>query len=99
MPTVKYNLRHIRQQYVGSVEKTQAIAVLHEIIDVLQESILINSVSLDAPFLEPNNYQIRMGCCLDTRSMDLLKPVLVKNNLGMKIGNSFLILYSLSAKA
>lgn len=77
------------------MERTQAVAVLHEIIDVWQESVLITSVSLDE-VSQPNHYQLRIGCCLDNNSKNLVKPILDKHNLGMKIGNSFVIFYALS---
>ncbi len=77
------------------MQKSQAIAVMREIVNAWQDNVLINYVSLDG---QSDNYEIRVGCCLDGNSQNLVKPILERYGLGLKIGDGFVIFYSISAK-
>jgi hypothetical protein len=78
------------------VNRNEAIAVLHEIFNVWGEYVSINGASLvhEIPDLA-DSYAIRVFCCLDDHSRNLIKPVLEKNNLGMKEENGSVIIRSL----
>ncbi len=72
--------------------RAEAIAVLQEIFDVWQESVLINSASIDT---QPSNgYEIRMKCNLDNNSRNNIETILEKHKVGLKEENGILILYS-----
>jgi hypothetical protein len=82
----------------GLLKKQEALAVMHEIRDVLKESVIISSVSLDmrssrvAKTFEGDGFLIRMRCDLDKYSADCLKPILEKNMLALCEENGFVLI-------
>jgi hypothetical protein len=76
------------------MNKSKALAVLHEIFDVCKESVIVNHVSIDLTF--QGNYEIKMKCNLDQQSRQCIKPILEKYKLALKEKNGYTIIYSLS---
>jgi hypothetical protein len=80
------------------MNRSEALAVLHELFTVLQETLLIGCVSLDSKettFLRGSNgFEIKIKCELDVRSRKCMEPILEKHNLGIKEDEGFIILYS-----
>ncbi len=80
------------------MNKTEALAVLHEFHDACKESETTSSVSLDGSQVShifTGGYQIRMKCELDSCSREILKGIVKKHNLTMKEQNGYVILHSL----
>jgi hypothetical protein len=71
----------------GHLDKLEALAVLKEILDILSESVMIESISLDdldfRIIKTAEGYRIRMKCDLDSFSRDSIKPLLEKHSLTM----------------
>ena len=71
---------------------SEAAAIVHEIFDVLGESVCINSVSLDdldsLIAKGDRGYQIKMKCSLDNHSRKSIKPIIERNHLALKEENS-----------
>jgi hypothetical protein len=71
------------------MNKAEALVVLHEIRDVLKESVIISSLSLDCtPQVEHMSklfYEIKMKCELDSQSREYLQLVLDRHKLSMKV--------------
>ncbi len=82
------------------MNKTETLAVMHEILDAWRESVTINSVSLDPSRShrehEEKGYQIKMQCELDGFSRSIMKPILEKHGLGVKEEGGFVTIYSLA---
>jgi len=79
-----------------AMDRAEALAVLHEILEAFQESISMNSVSLDNP---PNSdtskgYQIKINCALDSASKQSIEPILEKHKLLLKESEGFVIIQS-----
>jgi hypothetical protein len=70
----------------GHLNKSEALAVLHEIYDACRESVIMTCVSLDARKVEraQTGYQIRMKCELDNPSRQCILAILEKHNLALK---------------
>ena len=68
------------------MERSEALAVLHEILEVCKESIIMYSVSLDNPLISASSkgYQIKINCTLDITSRQRIEPVLEKHKLFLK---------------
>jgi hypothetical protein len=69
----------------GRLLKTEALAVMHELLELLKESVLISGVSLD--YLgskianSPEGFQLKITCNLDKCSRASIKPILERHNL------------------
>ena len=78
------------------MNKSEAAAVLHEIFDVIGESVCISSVSLDNldSFVVRGDrgYQIKMKCVLDGDSRDSILPILGKKNLEIREENGYVLI-------
>ncbi len=70
----------------GHVNKSEALAVLHEIYNACGESVTMTCVSLDAKQVEhaQTGYQIRIKCELDNPSRQNILTILEKHNLALK---------------
>ncbi|MGA3290809.1 MAG: hypothetical protein ABSD42_11295 [Candidatus Bathyarchaeia archaeon] len=83
------------------MNKSEALAVLHEIFETCNESLIINCVSLDPkPKVSKDPdcaYLIRMKCDLDSNSRSYVQPILDKHKLAMKEENGHVIIYAISA--
>jgi hypothetical protein len=81
------------------MNRSEAVAVLHEIYDLLKESVTMNQVSLDDKsqlVKNGNGYEIKMQCIFDEDCWDGVKPILERHGLGMRLADGFVIIYSLS---
>jgi hypothetical protein len=79
------------------LNKIDALAVMHEILEACNESLTINSVSLD-PLYSLNcmffdGFKITMKCDLDERSRRYIQPILDKRNLKMDTTKGNLMIY------
>ena len=80
------------------MNKSEALAVLHEFYDACKEPGTVSCVSLDGSQVShifTGGYQIEMKCKLDGRSRDILKGIIKKHNLAMREQNGHVILQSL----
>ena len=68
------------------MDKSEALAVLHEIYDSCKESVSMSSVSLDPEQVRHNGagYQIRMKCDLDSYSKNCIEAILAKHQLTLR---------------
>ena len=81
------------------MDRVEAVAILHEILEVWGESVIMTCVSIDdassTVYRNLNiGYEIRMRCDLDNDSRDCIKPILEKHKLGIKEEEGFVIIYS-----
>jgi hypothetical protein len=79
------------------LNKSEALALLHEVNEALKNSAVVNCISLDGSQVShvfTGGYQIRMKCELDSDSRDIIKVIVKRNNLAMKEENGFVILNS-----
>ena len=80
------------------MNKTEALAVLHEIRDALKESAIISCVSLDGSqvsHISTGGYEIKMKCELDSVSRGIINGILKKYELYLKEQGGYVILRSL----
>jgi hypothetical protein len=80
------------------MNKSEALAVLHEFKDACKESVTVSCVSMDdsqVSHIFTGGYQIKMKCELDNCSRDILKGIIKKQNLAMREQNGYVILQSL----
>ena len=80
------------------MNKSEALAVLHEFYDACKESVTVSCVSLDGSQVShifTGGYQIEMKCELDSRSRDILKGIIKKYNLAVREQKEYVILQSL----
>ncbi len=79
------------------MNKSEALAVLHELNDALKDSVSVSCVSLDGSQVShilTGGYQITMKCELDSYSRDIIKDIIKRHNLAMKEQNGYVILRS-----
>jgi hypothetical protein len=76
------------------MDRAEALAVLHEILEVCKESITMNSVSLDNPLISStsNSYRIKINCTLDGTSKLCIVPILKKHKLFLKESEGFIVI-------
>lgn len=76
---------------LASMDRAEALAVLHEILEALKESVIMNSVSLDTTSITPTskNFQIKINCILDNTSKQCIVPILEKHQLFLKESEGF----------
>jgi len=61
------------------MDRAEALAVLHEILEVCKESVAMNSVSLENPSISlSRGSQIKINCALDSTSKQCIAPLLKK---------------------
>ena len=80
------------------MNKSEALAVLHEFYDACKELVTVSSVSLDGSQVShifTGGYQIEMKCELNSSSKDILKGITKRHNLAMREHNGYVILQSL----
>ncbi len=75
------------------MDRTEAIAVLHEILEACSDSVIINSVSVDNPPISATSkgYQIKIKCNLDSDSRQIIEPILKKHKLFLKESEEFVL--------
>jgi hypothetical protein len=82
----------------GHLNKSEALAVLHEIVDTLGESVIISCVSLDSNVSQVSKdavkvgYLIRIKCDLDNYTRNCLNPLLEKHGLTLKEEKGYIII-------
>jgi hypothetical protein len=76
------------------MDRAEALAVLHEILEACKESITMNSVSLDNSPISSSSksYQIKINCTLDSSSKQCIAPILKKHNLLLKESDEFVVI-------
>jgi hypothetical protein len=79
------------------MDREDALAVLHEILEVCKESIFTNSISLDYPPISSTSrgYTIKINCILDSTSKQCIEPILKKHKLFLKESEEFVIIQSI----
>ena len=80
------------------MKRPEARAVLHEIFEKSQESVIHWRVSLDSKeshvIEDSDGFKIGLKCYLDDHSRSVIKTILNKHQLGMKEENGFVLTYS-----
>ena len=80
------------------MNKSEALDVMHEILDALKETVSISSVSLDHSSHQiskhPDDFQIKIKCNLDDYSRKCIQPILEKHNLKTDTKEDTVIIYS-----
>ena len=79
------------------MDKSEALAVLHEIYDSCKESVSISCVSLDPEQVRHNGvgYQIRLKCDLDSFSRNCVEAVLAKHQLAMREEKGYVFVFKM----
>lgn len=80
------------------MNKSEALAVVHEFYDACKGSVTVSCVSLDGSQVShvfTGGYQIKMKCELDSCSRDILRGIIKKHNLALKEQDGYVILQSL----
>jgi hypothetical protein len=56
------------------MDRAEALAVLHEILEAFKESVIMNAVSLDNPATSTSSkeFEIKINCSLDSNSNKVL---------------------------
>ena len=83
-----------------AMDRAEALAVLHEILEAWKESIMMSSISLDSSMISSTSkgYEIKINCVLDNISRQSIEPILKKHKLFLKESNGFSIATILSTK-
>ena len=80
------------------MKRAEALAVLHEIFEESQESVIYWRVSLDSKeshLVEGSDgFEIKLKCDLDEHSRSVIKSILDRHQLGMKEENGVVVTYS-----
>jgi hypothetical protein len=80
------------------INRTEALAVLHEIFDICRETTLIDYVSLDSKVGQlsgcSRSFNIKMECAFDQHPRARVKPILQKHQLEMKEEKGFVLIHS-----
>lgn len=77
------------------MNKFDALLVMHEILDVLRESVIISGVSLEyLGSKSPEAFQIKMKWDLDDYSRKRIQPILDKRNLKLEVMKDIVVIYS-----
>ena len=76
------------------MDRAEALAVLHEILDACKESVIMNSVSLDNSPISPTSkgYLIKINCALDSTSKQCIAPILKNHKLLFKESEGFVVI-------
>jgi hypothetical protein len=76
------------------MDRAEALAVLHEILEMCRESVLMSSVSLDTPPISSSSkgYAIKINCVLDSALRRSITPILKKHKLFLKESVGFVII-------
>ena len=76
-----------------TMDRAEALAVLHEILEACGESVIMNSVSIDnlPVSVTSKGYQIKIKCSLDNDSRQIIESVLKKHKLFLKESEWFVV--------
>jgi hypothetical protein len=77
------------------MDRKEALAVLHEILEAFNESVIMNSVSLYNPPISATSkdYPIKINCTLDSASRQCISQVLKKRKLFLNESEGFVIIH------
>jgi hypothetical protein len=81
MHNYKSKFRTFLNGDIEHLNRTTALALMHEIYDTCKESIIINYVSFDK---KKTHFQINIKCDLDNSTRQHLKTIVEKYQLAMK---------------
>jgi hypothetical protein len=78
------------------LDRAKALAVLHEVLDDLNESVNIESVSFDESDVSVTStgFEVRLRCHLDRESKETVEAILKMHNLKMREANGVIIIYT-----
>jgi hypothetical protein len=80
------------------MNRSEALAVMHELMETLRESVIISGVSLDfTDSKTPKAHyscQIKMNCDLDDFSRQRIQPILDMRNLKIEDAKGAVVIYS-----
>ena len=78
------------------LNKSEAVAVLREIFEIIGESVCVESVSLDDMdsliVNKGRGYQIKMRCTLDSISKSSILTILERKQLAIKEENGYVLI-------
>ena len=81
---------------IGTVNRKEALVVLHEIDKECRETIIATCVSLDSldsrMVKDGRGYRIKMKCELDSYARQCLNPILQRNGLTTEEENGYVII-------
>ena len=79
------------------MDRAEALAVLHEILEAFKESVIMNGVSLDNPETSSlsKEFEIKINCSLDSTSKQSITPILKEHNLFLRETEGFVIIQSI----
>ncbi len=82
------------------MDRAEALAVLHGILEAWKESILMSRISLDSSMISSTSkgYEIKINCVLDNISRQSIEPILKKHKLFLKESNGFIVIKAVSAQ-
>ena len=77
------------------MKREEALATLHEIVDALRESIIVDSLSFDDSEVSKTSvgYEIRMRCTLNQATKTIISPILEKHKLKIKETEEIITIY------
>ena len=78
------------------MDRAEALAVLHQILEECQETVAMNSISLEDPPISNSSrgYKIKISCALDNSSRQFIAEILKKRNLFLEELDGFVIIQS-----
>ncbi len=79
------------------INRTKAIEVIHEIYEVLKETVSMSQVSLESKSQIVENsdgFEIKMRCAFENDSWECIKPILQNHGLRMKIEDGAVIVFT-----
>jgi hypothetical protein len=88
----------------GHLDKSEALAVLHEIYDSCKESVTIQGMSLDyrssqiSKDLNYGGYLIKMKTELDNYAKKCIMPIIAKHHLSMKEEQGFVVIFKMHSQ-
>ncbi len=79
------------------MDRAEALAVLHEILEAFKESVTMNSVSLDNPetSISSKEFEIKINCSVDSTSKQSIAPILKKHKLFLKELEGFVVIQNI----
>jgi hypothetical protein len=79
------------------MDRAEALAVLHEILEVCKDSIIMSSVSLDNSPISSKSKGclIKINCTLDSASKQCIMPILKKHRLFIEESEGFVVIHGI----
>ncbi len=79
------------------MNKSEALAVLHQLRDALKDSAIVSCISLDGSQVShifTGGYEIKLKCELDSYSREIMTGIARKHNLYLQEQNGYVVLQS-----